>query len=73
MNTEQTRGRKSKLSTISAFRYFLKGNMLFALNGLIVVGIDSVACIFPSLFQQVYTDNIIMQNNPGWFSPLFVL
>lgn len=73
MNTEQTRGRKSKLSTISAFRYFLKGNMLFALNGLIVVGIDSVACIFPSLFQQVYTDNIITQKNPEWFTPLIVL
>lgn len=28
--------------------------------------------IFPSLFQQVYTDNIITHKNPGWFAPLMV-
>ena len=58
---------------MSAFRYFLKGNMLFAFNGLVVLAIDSVACIFPSLFQKVYTDNIITQKNPEWFTPLIVL
>ena len=58
---------------VSAFRYFLKGNMLFAFNGLVVIAIDSVACIFPPLFQKVYTDNIITQKNPEWFTPLIVL
>ena len=58
---------------VSAFRYFLKGNMLFAFNGLVVLAIDSVACIFPPLFQKVYTDNIITQKNPEWFTPLIVL
>ena len=58
---------------IAAFRYFLKGNMLFAFNGLVVLAIDSVACIFPPLFQKVYTDNIITQKNPEWFTPLIVL
>jgi ABC-type bacteriocin/lantibiotic exporter with double-glycine peptidase domain len=29
-----------------------------------------VACIFPPLFQQVYTDNIITHKNPEWFTPL---
>ena len=47
--------------------------MLFAFNGIIIVAIDSVACIFPSLFQQVYTDNIITQKNPEWFTPLIAL
>ena len=28
--------------------------------------------IFPSLFQQVYTDNIITHKNPEWFAPLMV-
>ena len=73
MSTGQAQGKKSKLSLISAFRYFLKGNILFALNGIVIVAIDSVACIFPSLFQQVYTDNIITQKNPEWFTPLIVL
>ena len=73
MSTGQTQGKKPKLSMIAAFRYFLKGNMLFALNGIMILGIDSVACIFPSLFQQVYTDNIITQKNPEWYSPLIAL
>ena len=58
---------------MAAFRYFLKGNMIFAINGMIIVAIDSVACIFPSLFQQVYTDNIITRKNPEWFTPLIML
>ena len=73
MKSEQKQDRKPKLSMISAFRYFLKGNMLFAFNGIIIVAIDSVACIFPSLFQQVYTDNIITHKNPEWFTPLIAL
>ena len=73
MSKEQAQGKKTKLSIISAFSYFLKGNLLFAFNGIIVVAIDSIACIFPSLFQQVYTDNIITQKNPEWFTPLIVL
>jgi ABC-type bacteriocin/lantibiotic exporter with double-glycine peptidase domain len=70
---EQRQSKKSGLSMVSAFRYFLKGNMLFALNGTVVIAIDSVACIFPSLFQKVYTDNVITQKNPEWFTPLLVL
>ena len=58
---------------MSALRYFLKGNLIFALNGIIIAAINAVANIFPPLFQQVYTDNIITQKNPEWFSPLLVL
>ena len=64
---------KAKLSMMSALRYFLKGNMVFALNGIIIAGIDAVANIFPPLFQQVYTDSIITQKNPEWFTPLLTL
>ena len=73
MSTERTQGKKAKLSLITAFHYFLKGNMLFAFNGIILIAIDSVICIFPPFFQQVYTDNIITQKNPEWFTPLMVL
>ena len=73
MNTGQQQHRSPRLSIISAFRYFLKGNMLFAFNGVIIVAIDSIACIFPSLFQQVYTDSIITHKNPEWFTPLITL
>ena len=73
MNTGQQQHRSPRLSIISAFRYFLKGNMLFAFNGVIIVAIDSIACIFPSLFLQVYTDSIITHKNPEWFTPLIAL
>ena len=62
--------KKSGLSMLSALSYFLKGNILFALNCTVLIAIDSVACIFPSLFQQVYTDQIITHKNPEWFTPL---
>ena len=64
---------KSKQSVLSAFRYFLKGNILFALNGIVLAIIDSVANVLPPLFQNVYTDNIITQKNPEWFSPLLTI
>ena len=58
------------LSVTSALSYFLKGNRLFAINSITPYTIDMVACIFPPLFQQVYTDNIITHKNPEWFTPL---
>ena len=61
------------LSTVAALKYMLKGNMLFAANGIVVYFIDMMACQFPPLFQQVYTDSIITHKNPEWFTPLLVL
>ena len=73
MMKEKTKGNRANLSMRSAFSFFLKGNILFALNGIVVAAIDSIISIFPPLFQQVYTDNIITQKNPEWFMPLIVL
>ena len=73
MMEEKKRDKKSGLSIKSALSYFLKGNMLFAFNSFVLITIDSIASIFPSLFQQVYTDNIITLKNPEWFTPLIVL
>ena len=58
---------------LSALRYFLKGNMLFAFNGIIILAFNSIVNIFPSLFQQVFTDNVITHKNPEWFTPLILL
>ena len=73
MTTGQTQEKESKLSLIEAFRYFLKGNKLFALNGIVLYIINSVVILLPPLFQQVYTDNIITHKNPEWFTPLISL
>ena len=73
MTTGLTEGKESKLSLIGAFRYFLKGNKLFALNGIVLYIIDAIVILLPPLFQQVYTDNIITRKNPEWFTPLMSL
>ena len=73
MTMGKPKDKKAGLTMMSAFKYFLKGNMLFALNGTVLTAIDSVICLFPPLFQQVYTDNIITQKNPEWFTPLLTL
>ena len=65
--------KKKELSMREAFGYFLKGNLIFAINGTVITAIDSVICLFPPLFQKVYTDNIITQKNPEWFTPLLTL
>ena len=64
--------RQSKLSVVSALKFFLKGNILFILSSVTIYSFDISTRIFPSLFQQVYTDNIITHKNPEWFAPLMV-
>jgi ABC-type bacteriocin/lantibiotic exporter with double-glycine peptidase domain len=71
--TEKASGRQSKLSVVSAVKFFIRGNLLFALTGITIYLFDIPTRIFPSLFQQVFTDNIITQKNPEWFTPLMVL
>ena len=73
MKKEERGKGKAKLSLIAALRYFLKGNMIFAFNGIVLYIIDTVFHLFPPLFQQVFTDNIITHKNPEWFTPLMVI
>ena len=73
MTMQEKPSRQSKLSVVSALKFFLKGNLLFALTGITIYLFDIPTRIFPSLFQQVYTDNIITHKNPEWFTPLMVL
>lgn len=57
----------------AALRYFLKGNLMFVVGGLVIYTIGNAIALLPPLFQQVYTDNIITHKNPEWFTPLIVL
>ena len=62
--------RQSGLSLFSALKWFLRGNLVFATSGFLIYLLDTPTRILPSLFQQVYTDNIITHKNPEWFGPL---
>jgi ABC-type bacteriocin/lantibiotic exporter with double-glycine peptidase domain len=70
---EEERSQELELSMMSALRYFLRGNMLFAIAGILVYVINTAIYILPPFFQQVYTDNVITRKNPEWFIPLLVL
>ena len=72
MMMQEKPGRQSKLSVVSALKFFLKGNILFIFSSVTIYFFDIPTRIFPSLFQQVYTDNIITHKNPEWFAPLMV-
>ena len=50
MTMGKPKDKKAGLTMMSAFKYFLKGNMLFALNGTVLIAIDSVICLFPPLY-----------------------
>ena len=63
----------AELSLLSALKYFLKGNLLFATSGIVIYIIDTPTRILPALFQKVYTDNIITHKNPEWFVPLLTV
>ena len=70
---EQQSKRKPGLSVLSALRYFLRGNLMFVVGGMVAYAIGNAVSLLPPLFQQVYTDNIITLKNPEWFTPLLVL
>ena len=65
--------RRPGLSVQAALRYFLKGNLMFVVSGMVTYTIGNALALLPPLFQQVYTDHIITHKNPEWFTPLIVL
>ena len=60
----QQSSKKTGLSGQDALRYFLKGNFMFVVSGLMAYIIGDAVSLLPPLFQQVYTDNIITHKNP---------
>ena len=59
-------------STISLVRRFNRGCMGFFVVTFLLLIADMASYLLPPFFQQVYTDNIITQKNPEWFSPLMI-
>ena len=66
---EQQPLQKTGLSVPDALSYFLKGNFMFVVSGLVAYIIGNAVSLLPPLFQQVYTDNVITHKNPEWFTP----
>lgn len=63
---------KGSTSTITLVRRFNRGCMGFFVVTFILLIADMASYLLPPFFQQVYTDNVITQKNPEWFSPLVI-
>lgn len=51
---------------------FIRGSIgFFVITTVLLLG-DMVSHLLPPLFQQVFTDNIITNKNPEWFTPLII-
>ena len=60
------------MTTASLIRRFNRGCQgFFLVTFLLLIG-DMASYLLPPFFQQVYTDNIITQKNPEWFTPLMI-
>lgn len=63
---------KGPASTATLIRRFNRGCQgFFIVTFLLLIG-DMASYLLPPFFQQVYTDNIITQKNPEWFTPLMI-
>lgn len=64
---------KSEKSTWGLLRRFMKGGGMLIVFSLLLYVITIGITLFPPLFQQVFTDNIITGKNPEWFQPLILM
>lgn len=64
---------KGEKSTWGLIRRFMKGGGMLIVFSLLLYVISIGITLFPPLFQQVFTDNIITGKNPEWFWPLIIL
>lgn len=67
------RNMKSEKSTWGLLRRFMKGGGMLIVFSLLLYVITIGITLFPPLFQQVFTDNIITGKNPEWFQPLILM
>jgi ABC-type bacteriocin/lantibiotic exporter with double-glycine peptidase domain len=66
------KGPHSTMSTAALLRRFNRGcTGFFVVTFMLLIG-DMASYLLPPFFQQVYTDNIITQKNPEWFTPMMI-
>ena len=61
---------RDTLSTMTLIRRFNRGCKGFFIVTFLLLVADMASYLLPPLFQQVFTDNIITQKNPEWFTPM---
>ena len=69
----QTDTRQQNSSTIALISRYMRGSLGFIVVVSVLYFIDLFSYLIPPFIQQVYTDNIITNKNPEWFTPLILI
>lgn len=73
MDSKKNNQQQDNSSTIALMTRYMKGSMGIVVVISILYFIDMFSYLIPPFIQQVFTDNIITNKNPEWFTPLIII
>ncbi len=73
MDSKRNNQQQDNASTIALMTRYMKGSMGIVVVISMLYFIDMFSYLIPPFIQQVFTDNIITNKNPEWFTPLIII
>lgn len=73
MDSKRNNQQQGNSSTIALMTRYMKGSMGIVVVISMLYFIDMFSYLIPPFIQQVFTDNIITNKNPEWFTPLIII
>ena len=73
MDCKKNNQQQGNASTIALMTRYMKGSMGIVVVISMLYFIDMFSYLIPPFIQQVFTDNIITNKNPEWFTPLIII
>lgn len=73
MDSKKNNQQQGNASTVTLIAHYMKGSMGFIVVISMLYFIDMFSYLIPPFIQQVFTDNIITNKNPEWFTPLIII
>ena len=73
MDSKKNNQQQGNASTVALMTRYMKGSMGFIVVISMLYFIDMFSYLIPPFIQQVFTDNIITNKNPEWFTPLIII
>ena len=73
MDSKKNNQQQGNASTIALMTRYMKGSMGIVVVISMLYFIDMFSYLIPPFIQQVFTDNIITNKNPEWFTPLIII
>ena len=73
MDSKKNNQQQGNASTTALIAHYMKGSMGIVVVISMLYFIDMFSYLIPPFIQQVFTDNIITNKNPEWFTPLIII